>query len=173
MIGFLLTGVSVAFLMSARGKPTRDRLVLRLPVVKGIVNYSILERFCRVLSAMLEAGVPLPGSNAGHDRVDEQRRVRLEARDGSQQRWRAAVSPDRSRPTCSRERPARCSESAARPERSTLSSRPPPTTSIASWRCAQRFVGMFEPAMILFVGGVGIRRHRPRPGHVRRARRMQ
>jgi type IV pilus assembly protein PilC len=31
-----------------------------LPVIKGIVEYAILERFCRILSAMVRAGVPLP-----------------------------------------------------------------------------------------------------------------
>ncbi len=34
--------------------------MLKLPVIKGIVDYAILERFCRILSAMLAAGVPLP-----------------------------------------------------------------------------------------------------------------
>ena len=32
----------------------------KIPVIKGIVDYAILERFCRILSAMLAAGVPLP-----------------------------------------------------------------------------------------------------------------
>ncbi len=42
------------------GKIWKDRLVLKIPVIKGIVDYAILERFCRILSAMLAAGVPLP-----------------------------------------------------------------------------------------------------------------
>ncbi len=42
------------------GKLWKDRLVLKIPVIKGIVDYAILERFCRILSAMLAAGVPLP-----------------------------------------------------------------------------------------------------------------
>jgi type IV pilus assembly protein PilC len=42
------------------GKLVKDRLVLRIPVIKGIVEYSILERFCRILAAMVKAGVPLP-----------------------------------------------------------------------------------------------------------------
>ena len=32
----------------------------RIPVIKGIVEYAILERFCRILAAMVKAGVPLP-----------------------------------------------------------------------------------------------------------------
>ncbi len=42
------------------GRPVKDRLVLRIPVIKGIVEYAILERFCRILAAMVKAGVPLP-----------------------------------------------------------------------------------------------------------------
>lgn len=34
--------------------------MLKLPVISGIVEYAILERFCRILGAMVRAGVPLP-----------------------------------------------------------------------------------------------------------------
>lgn len=42
------------------GRGMRDKLFLRLPAVGGIVQYAILERFCRILSSMVTAGVPLP-----------------------------------------------------------------------------------------------------------------
>jgi type IV pilus assembly protein PilC len=42
------------------GRPIKDRLILRIPIIKGIVEYAILERFCRILAAMVKAGVPLP-----------------------------------------------------------------------------------------------------------------
>jgi len=42
------------------GRPFKDKMVLRIPVIKGIVEYAILERFCRILAAMVKAGVPLP-----------------------------------------------------------------------------------------------------------------
>jgi type IV pilus assembly protein PilC len=42
------------------GRPVKDRLILRIPIIKGIVEYAILERFCRILAAMVKAGVPLP-----------------------------------------------------------------------------------------------------------------
>jgi len=45
---------------SERGRVFRDKLVLKLPIISGIVEYSILERFCRILGAMVSAGVPLP-----------------------------------------------------------------------------------------------------------------
>lgn len=54
----------VAFFMwmgrTESGKTVRDKLVLRLPVLSGIVEYAILERFCRILGTMIRAGVPLP-----------------------------------------------------------------------------------------------------------------
>jgi len=58
---FGLTVSFVVWLMkSERGRRVKDRLVLRIPVIKGIVEYAILERFCRILAAMVRAGVPLP-----------------------------------------------------------------------------------------------------------------
>jgi type IV pilus assembly protein PilC len=43
-----------------KGKLIKQRMVLKIPIIKGIVEYAILERFCRILSAMIRAGVPLP-----------------------------------------------------------------------------------------------------------------
>lgn len=48
------------FLRTDRGKLLRDRLFLRLPLVGDIVQYAVVERFCRIVSAMMKAGVPLP-----------------------------------------------------------------------------------------------------------------
>ena len=45
---------------TAKGKVFKDKFVLKLPVIRGIVEYAILERFCRILGAMVKAGVPLP-----------------------------------------------------------------------------------------------------------------
>ncbi len=42
------------------GKIWNQRLLLKIPVIGGILDYSILERFCRILGAMVRAGVPLP-----------------------------------------------------------------------------------------------------------------
>jgi type IV pilus assembly protein PilC len=53
----------MAFLfMHPTGKNVKDRLVLKLPVIKGIVEYAILERFCSILSTMLQAGVSMPSA---------------------------------------------------------------------------------------------------------------
>ena len=58
---FVVIASSLIFLFKhPTGRILKDRLVLKIPVIKGIVEYAILERFCRILSAMLTAGVPLP-----------------------------------------------------------------------------------------------------------------
>jgi type IV pilus assembly protein PilC len=43
-----------------RGQLARDRLLLRLPVIGDVAQYSVIERFCRTIAAMMQAGVPLP-----------------------------------------------------------------------------------------------------------------
>ncbi len=60
--GFFLSiiGLVVYLTKTASGKIVRDKMVLKLPIISGIVDYSILERFCRILGAMVRAGVPLP-----------------------------------------------------------------------------------------------------------------
>ncbi|MFM7045348.1 MAG: type II secretion system F family protein [Ilumatobacteraceae bacterium] len=59
---FFIAVVSWLMWMSKtdKGRRSRDKLVLKLPAIKGIIEYSILERFCRILSTMIKAGVPLP-----------------------------------------------------------------------------------------------------------------
>jgi type IV pilus assembly protein PilC len=56
---------------TASGKAPKDKLMLKIPVVKGIIEYAVLERFCRILGAMVKAGVPLPeGLKTTTDSVD-------------------------------------------------------------------------------------------------------
>jgi type IV pilus assembly protein PilC len=56
--GFM--GVMYWLFKTDSGRPVKDKLVLKIPVIKGIIEYAILERFCRILAAMVKAGVPLP-----------------------------------------------------------------------------------------------------------------
>ncbi|HMC07746.1 MAG TPA: type II secretion system F family protein [Actinomycetota bacterium] len=56
----LVVGSVYSLLRTEAGRRTRDTLVLRLPAVASVVRYSIVERFCRILSSMVGAGVPLP-----------------------------------------------------------------------------------------------------------------
>ena len=55
LAGFLLWTVR-----SKKGRNFRDRMILSIPIVGDLVSHAILERFCRVLSAMSGAGVPIP-----------------------------------------------------------------------------------------------------------------
>jgi type IV pilus assembly protein PilC len=57
-VGVLLIGF--LFFRGSKGKYRRDRLALRAPVVGDVVQYGVVERFCRILAAMLHAGVPVP-----------------------------------------------------------------------------------------------------------------
>jgi type IV pilus assembly protein PilC len=61
-VGFfvLLIAVFLFLVKTKQGKLLSDQLVLKIPVISGIVDYAILERFCRILGAMVRAGVPLP-----------------------------------------------------------------------------------------------------------------
>ena len=43
-----------------KGRAMLDGLLLRLPGIGKLMRYSIIERFCRLLAAMVEGGVPLP-----------------------------------------------------------------------------------------------------------------
>jgi type IV pilus assembly protein PilC len=53
-----------AYGRTQRGRFTRDRWLLRLPAVGAVARYAVAERFCRILGAMLRAGVPVPDSMA-------------------------------------------------------------------------------------------------------------
>ena len=69
--GWLLAILSLVFaglfIMSGRspqGRRIRHGAFMKLPVVGDIVRYSAVERFCRIMAAMLRAGVPLPEAMA-------------------------------------------------------------------------------------------------------------
>ncbi|MFT4616997.1 MAG: type IV pilus assembly protein PilC [Minisyncoccia bacterium] len=61
-VAFFILQIAVLlfFIKTKKGHQLRDRLVLKIPIISGIVDYAILERFCRILGAMVRAGVPLP-----------------------------------------------------------------------------------------------------------------
>lgn len=48
------------WLRTRSGRRALDGLLLRLPLTSKVVTYAATERFCRVLGALLSAGVPLP-----------------------------------------------------------------------------------------------------------------
>ena len=46
--------------MTGQGRVILDRVVLRAPLVGKVFRFAIVERFCRILGSMVQAGVPLP-----------------------------------------------------------------------------------------------------------------
>ncbi|WUJ71930.1 type II secretion system F family protein [Kribbella soli] len=61
MIGLgVLTLLLVYVLSTTPGRYLRDRLVLAVPVIGPTVQFALVERFCRILSSMVSAGVQLP-----------------------------------------------------------------------------------------------------------------
>lgn len=62
LIVAVVLGLVAAFIIAVRtpaGRRLRDRTLLGMPVAGDLVRHIILERFCRILSAMMTAGVPL------------------------------------------------------------------------------------------------------------------
>ncbi len=62
----ILAGLAVvalailAALRTARGVRMKDRFLLAVPVLGGTIQFALVERFCRVLASMVNAGVALP-----------------------------------------------------------------------------------------------------------------
>lgn len=62
---FLVAGVALfvlSVLLMGRapgGRLLRDRALLAIPVLGGTIQFALVERFCRILSSMVGAGVPL------------------------------------------------------------------------------------------------------------------
>jgi type IV pilus assembly protein PilC len=56
----LLVAIPMAFVRTPTGRRWKDKLILRLPVIGQVVLFAIIERFCRLLATMMQAGVPLP-----------------------------------------------------------------------------------------------------------------
>ena len=64
-LGFVLVFVGVMVgVRTTRGRRLRDRMLLKAPVIGEVIRFSIVERFCRLLATMMEAGVPLPEAMA-------------------------------------------------------------------------------------------------------------
>ena len=55
-----LIALALWLTQTERGKAVRDKVTLKLPVLGDLMRFAVLERFCRTLSAMVNAGVPLP-----------------------------------------------------------------------------------------------------------------
>lgn len=62
--GVICFGLFMAVIGGDRGKGRRDVLTMKLPLIGKLFHLISLERFCRVLSALATAGVPLPDAIA-------------------------------------------------------------------------------------------------------------
>jgi type IV pilus assembly protein PilC len=62
LIAMVVGNMAVSRNESARVK--RGRILMGLPVIGVILQYSAVERFCRIIGAMMRAGVPLPDTMA-------------------------------------------------------------------------------------------------------------
>jgi type IV pilus assembly protein PilC len=60
IIAVVLLVVGAILYGGPTGKERRDRVLLRLPAIGELVHLVAIERFCRVLGALVHSGVPLP-----------------------------------------------------------------------------------------------------------------
>lgn len=67
LLGLIALAIGGAFYASGKsekGRRIRHGFFLKIPVVGDIVRYSAIERFSRIVAAMMRAGVPLPDAMA-------------------------------------------------------------------------------------------------------------
>jgi len=63
--GFVGLALVLVWLQKSQsGRTLRDRMFLRVPLVKDVVMFAIVERTMRIIAAMVKAGVPLPDTLA-------------------------------------------------------------------------------------------------------------
>ncbi len=62
IVVLVFTGTMMFLTMHPTGKEIWQRFSLQIPVIGGIIEYAILERFCSVLHTMLKAGVAVPAA---------------------------------------------------------------------------------------------------------------
>ena len=63
---FVWVGLLVVFVLlllwlhkTEKGRLIRDKVFLRVPLIKQIVLYAVVERVCRIVAAMVKAGTAL------------------------------------------------------------------------------------------------------------------
>jgi type IV pilus assembly protein PilC len=60
--GLVFAGLVAFLTMHPSGKEIAQRMILKTPILKGIMEFALLERFCSVLHTMLQAGVAIPAA---------------------------------------------------------------------------------------------------------------
>jgi type IV pilus assembly protein PilC len=61
---FVVFGSLFLYLRTAKGRRSRDQFFLKAPVIRDLVRFSIVERFCRILGSMVKSGVQVPDAMA-------------------------------------------------------------------------------------------------------------
>ena len=59
VIGLAIAGI-VAGVRTRKGREIWDGFLLKIPVLGDVVRYAVIERFCRLLASMVQAGIALP-----------------------------------------------------------------------------------------------------------------
>jgi len=152
----VIAGWNVYLFKTEKGKRLKDRLVLKIPVLKGIVEFAILERFCRILAAMVKAGVPLPqalstttaatGNTVFRDALEQAQAEMLEGAGFAAPLARTELFPGAARQMFK-----------VGEETGTLDQQLVVASMYFDRELEARikkFTAMFEPLMIVFVGGV-------------------
>lgn len=150
----LLLAFNSFLFFTESGRALKDRMMLRLPAVGGIVEYAVLERFCRILSSMLKAGVPLPDAmrvtiDATNNTVfvgplEDARTAMLEGAGFSRPLAETGLFPGAARQMFK-----------VGEETGTLDAQLKAASEYFDSELGQRitrFTNLFEPAMIIFVG---------------------
>jgi type IV pilus assembly protein PilC len=82
----IVVGVALLVVLARteRGRLFRNRLSLKTPAIKSVVEAAVIERFCRILAAMVHAGIPISAAMAAaiastDNRVFSRRLVRASA----------------------------------------------------------------------------------------------
>ncbi len=60
LVLIVVATIVVLLRVTPRGRMVRDRALLRIWLVRDVVRFGLVERFCRIIGAMMRAGVPLP-----------------------------------------------------------------------------------------------------------------
>jgi len=62
LVGVVAVVLALVILLTVtpRGRELRDSALLRTPLLGDLITTAILERFCRILCTMVDAGVPIP-----------------------------------------------------------------------------------------------------------------
>jgi type IV pilus assembly protein PilC len=56
----VIVAAVILLTVTRRGREVRDTALLRAPILGDLITTAILERFCRILCTMVDAGVPIP-----------------------------------------------------------------------------------------------------------------